>query len=357
MVRLSCLLLALGACNALVGNEDIVAPDAPAADAGAPPPDAAPEAAAPSCANPACMEDLLTGLNNPNDVSADATNVFVTDSIGDTDGAVWRCPTAGCSNATATRIATGEAYPAQVVQDATNVYWVDERSPGGLHTCPRTGCGPSTLLVQWEPEATYRMAVADDSIFYADELGSIYQLPKSGARVGTPLLQSGAVIAAIAYFQGQLVWLSSELKNTRGGILQACTTSDCATTFRTLFAGRQAGATLALDASGIYWIETADTGGASLFECSDQQTCTTPRQLTTGIGTPQRMILDAKNVYFTAQGAVFMCPKAGCATPTSLVTVDGLAHGLATDGTYLYFLSSLPSGGPSGVLHRIPKPS
>src|SRR5262249_24079781 len=144
-------------------------------------------------------------------------------------------------------------------------------------------------------------------------------------------------------------------------ILQECTASDCGTTFRTLFAGRQGGVALALDASGIYWIEASDAGGASLFECSDAQTCTTPRLLTNALTVPQRVILDAKNVYFTgqtsAQGAVFMCPKAGCAAPTPLVTVDGLARGLATDGTYLYFLSSLPNGGASGVLHRIPKPS
>jgi hypothetical protein len=371
-------LAAVAGCSAIVGNEDIVllpppepAPSDGGADA-APPlaPDAQPTidvASTPdACANPPCVEDLITGMLYPTEVAADATTVYVTETrTGATPGVVWSCPAKGCSSATAMRIAPNEDAPQRVALDATNVYWINGKDPYGIHSCSRTaGCAASTLLVDTFPAY---LVVAPEGLYFAGG-ANLFSAPKAAPSTRADVTQlpnpQASVINGLAYFNGDLAWVAydydpaSPNANPR---IQACTAASCTASLHTIAPAVDIGVAIALDASGVYWLEGVDKTG-SLYRCPEQA-CAAPTQLASGIEWPSHIVIDDNNVYFSAytgpditETGLFVCAKTGCAAPTLIGRSQGMPGGVATDGSFLYFVTSPRDGTAKGALHRVPKP-
>jgi hypothetical protein len=261
-------------------------------------------------------------------------------------------------------IAMGEGDPEQIVLDDANVYWIDEYAAIGVHACSRTrGCATSsTLLVASDTkQIAYQVAVAPDALYYSDGYGDLYRADKSVPSTGAPIAETGALVSDLTYFAGDLVWAAFDQAKS-ASFIQACNAASCRETLRVVTASTLQAAAVAVDASGLYFIDGFSEKG-SLYHCPDAGACASPDVLTTNIAQPGRMIVDAKNVYFiraigsaVLQNTVFVCPKSGCAAPAPVATVDALVRSLATDGKYIYFVSGSPNDAPTGALHRITAP-
>jgi hypothetical protein len=112
----------------------------------------------------------------------------------------------------------------------------------------------------------------------------------------------------------------------------------------TVFASGLAGpSVLAVDASGVYVVESGDSGNVVRISLDGA----TSTKLATGQPDPQGIMLTATDVYWTNGGtfdvnaqvnvgaAIMKVPKAG-GTPVEVVNVEG-AKGMVADSTFLYF--------------------
>ncbi len=79
---------------------------------------------------------IATGLNDPVDITVDSANMYITNGKG---GSVMKMPFAdiGVASLTPQTLASGQASPAGIAQDATNLYWANEGCASGA--CPGLG--------------------------------------------------------------------------------------------------------------------------------------------------------------------------------------------------------------------------
>jgi hypothetical protein len=89
--------------------------------------------------------DWVTGLQNPEGLTADFDTVWIADTDADR---IARCPLQTGCGTTATTFAPAH-HPHAVIADDKNVYWSNGLASGGsVSWCPKTGCpasGPGTL--------------------------------------------------------------------------------------------------------------------------------------------------------------------------------------------------------------------
>jgi hypothetical protein len=160
-------------------------PDGRGADA----PSLGPEAGvdAPSCTDP-CL--LVSGLNHPFLMAADATNVYWTefgDDLGTANGYVKACAVGGCPSGPVV-YAQGLTNPRGIAVDAQNVYFGTATYgavTGGIWSCAVGGCAgsPTHLAAATIP---YGVAVDGTFVYWVDnDDGTVHKVPKSG---GTALV-------------------------------------------------------------------------------------------------------------------------------------------------------------------------
>ncbi len=266
---------------------------------------------------PGKLGPMTTSLDNPNAIAIDAASVYWDNSADLTNnvGSVMSCPLADCGKAGASRktIAKNLSFTQGIALDATNVYFgtwgaTPYFGNGTVNSCPLAGCAgaPTSVMTgQSEPivialdATTLFMAPGGSAVPYI-ESGPIPG-PSAGTRVFTAKVPNS--IDGLAIFGGSIIFVDGG-----GGSVDTCTETSCATATQ-LVTGLSAPHSLAVDVSGIYWID--DTG-------------------------------------------IEMCPTSGCSTnkPILLATSTNALQNIAINGSFLYWVEQDMSG-TAGQLLRV----
>lgn len=145
---------------------------------------------------------LASGLDEPNSLAVDGTNVYWTDAQ---DGTVKAVPLAG---GTVTTLATGQNGPGSVAVNGTHVYWVDSGDPnlanGSVNEVPLGG-GSVTALATGQ-HLPFALALDGTNVYWTEtQAGNVNKIPLGGGSVTTISghwvgLRSLAVDSTSVYF-------------------------------------------------------------------------------------------------------------------------------------------------------------
>jgi hypothetical protein len=242
-------------------------------------------------------------------------------------------------------LAVGQGAPNAIAVDGTNVYWVNAGTGGGMARksvipstggqvmkCARPGCdgAPTVLAAGFTslPFAPVPFAVGSAGLYFDDF---------STGTVACGL--DGCGDAGVLVSMTHAIRLAADATHVYSagvdGLLEMTTAGDAGAAV--LYSGNDWPRSVAVDATDAYFV----TGNGIVMKCAIGGCNGTPTVVATGALVGVEIALDANNVYWTAvnggPGTIFACPKAGCATPTTLVP-DRLGLGsIATDGVALYF--------------------
>jgi hypothetical protein len=366
-----------GACNALIGNDDIqfvegsdasadVARESALQDGS---PEGAPSDACTAdvqtdpancgacgrdCKGQACIagvcqpEVLVTGLRDPRRIVANPSSLFVSEH-GDAVnfGAIGTCPMNGCSNATYQRIAPSQRLADDLIMIGSVLYWT---APNALVDCAVGGCAPRVFLATFAPSSP---TAGQNDLFWLAPT-AILSCALSGCLAPTivkPL--SAPVTGGLVYFDGGLIWPSP----VDGGAFEVhtCSPAGCAGTDAVLVTRQNKARRLYADSSGLYWLEDG-----ALVTCALGTACLSPRTITVGFSGGVDLSVADGNVYWsaTSPSAILECPVAGCPSPQILARDTNLGD-LFVDTDFVYWVSGGPvppdAGAPNGKISRTPR--
>ena len=289
-------------------------------------------------------------------ITVDATNVYWTCS---TTGQVLKANLDG-SSVTQLSAISG-ALPFEIAVDATNVYWTTvntekDTTPGRVERCAKSGCpsGP-TPLTPGVREA-YALAIDGVSAYWSEwDNGAIGRVNEADGGGFGYLATGHGFISGAAFDNGTVYFTSSDgiAAVAANGSLVAAQTDTATTPVRTIYPTTGTGdfnpVGIAVDGTNVYWANDAIISGAILY-APKGATGATPNALSAHDISPTHVALDANNVYWIALGPsgsdsayvagyLATCPKTGCigAAPTVLAKDLHNPHGLAVDGTAVYF--------------------
>ena len=283
------------------------------------------------CADPngctaATFTTIRAAVSQLNDVTVAGTDVYFDGNDGDY-ALVYRCPVAGCPNA-------GPIVVENVVNDSigrvvagpTDVYWTRYQSYYGPYSrrCVLPGCSP---VVGVRPQATtgpyYNLPAREQTVpskivsvgavstLWAT--GSLYSSSKEQLRAcalasacptPTEIDTAFGSVRALTYFNGMHY---GAMTSSAGGNV-VFSVGDAAPGAPTTLVADAAGiADVAVDASGIYWVN-ATTG--KVLRCATAAGCAgSGETLATGQVGATRVALDAKFVYWATSSAVLKVAK------------------------------------------------
>lgn len=286
------------------------------------------------CANPsgcsaATLKTIKAGVSQLNDVTVAGTDVYFDGNVGDSE-IVYRCPIAGCPG-------TGPTIVENIINDGIgrvvagpkDVLWTRYGTVGNYgpysRRCALPGCA-SNVDVRLKGAVDYSanpareqsvpskiVSVGAVSTLWAT--GSLYNDPQKQLRA-CPLASTCAVpveidtgaagVSALTYFDGKHYGASG----ASGGGSVVFSLSDAApgAGARALLVSDAAGiADVAVDASGIYWVN-AVTG--KVLRCAKLTGCSgSGETLATGQTGAIRIRLDAKFVYWMTTTSVMKVAK------------------------------------------------
>jgi hypothetical protein len=255
---------------------------------------------------------LITGLPDQVGLAVDASTMYWTQYAA---GSVSSCSLADCAGTEATIAASDgidTAYNVAIV--GTDVLW--SAGAGGntssIRSCPKTGCGGAATVIAPD-QATPGFITSDASyIYWTDSgYGRVLRCARGGCSQTPQVLQAARPSpSAIVAYAGVLYWTE------RTQVMQ-CTIGSCAETATPVATGLAiSGAALAVDASGIYWIDIADTGNGDIFH-----------------------------------GKIEMCPLSGCSgAPIVLAAHQTEPTWIALDAGHIYWANQL-----AGEIRRLPR--
>jgi len=201
--------------------------------------------------------------------------------------------------------------------DATNVYFVDQSSPG-IEESPIAN--PAISVLEADPQAT-ALAVDSGRIVWLHVNDEIDSMPLSGTTVTQLALTSGiqtlTASAGFAYFS---TGAAVERVPSDGSAqpTKICSASDAIS--------------LAVDDTNVYFVE--NTGTIRYAPIAQQNVSAT----LFGVYEALAVAIDTNNVYWVdTNGNVASRPKTGSQQPTTLATSVSLASNLVTDGVSLYW--------------------
>jgi hypothetical protein len=246
------------------------------------------------------------------DIALDDTSVYWVEEIGNRVGVLQK------TNPTPTYLidGTGGFYPLWIALDDANVYW---SSTGGIYSCAKAGCGntPTTLF-----DAT------------TDASGGPY------------VALAGVDDLAVYFFaQDAVTNVTTAKKVALGGgpALPIGSTSLCTVNRQKLIDGV------------VYF--TCDDGRVASMNAANGAV----KILTSASPPPNAngFVVKGSALFYgqlTQPGAIYSLSTSQVAAPTPVATGQDNATGFAADDTYLYWLTTGPSGSsdPVGTLTRCP---
>jgi len=187
--------------------------------------------------------------------------------------------------------------------DASNVYWTDYSSPGGVRQCTIANCTTPITLASGQ-NTPDRIAV-DGSYVYWTNYGSSGSVMRCA--IGTQCGSSATVLASAVDATG-----------------------------------------IALDAANVYWTMYQSTGMGGVYACSKVGCGGTPTPITTSTTYGYFDIAQINGgLYWTYNGGVLSCPTSGCTGAPNPVTPMGMSgvapYYIAVDTVDAYFTNGLPN--------------
>jgi hypothetical protein len=275
------------------------------------------------CLKTDCQNSLLTysttsDLNGTPNIAVSAGNVFW---LGEPShhGEIDTCPSSGCA---------GE--PLRLIQDPNvdlnsglvgvdgSVYW---RSTFDLYRCAASGCqaAPELVSLSAGKMPTFAGGYAYWTS-YTDTSLLVQRAPKDGSAPLSTVYETASTPTAMAQLQFAVTSDTLYLVDANDRIL-SCPASGCDTPNVVLDDGVAFKGYVQADASGVYWLETAQTFG------------------------------DSSTV-------LHFCATAGCASGSSTVAGPGVVA-YALDADSVYWIDQVPQSwqGIGGEIHRIAKAS
>jgi hypothetical protein len=244
---------------------------------------------------------LVTNLAAPARLAVDSENVYWTNFD---DGTIDSCNINGCGGMPTT-LASGQSSPIGIAIDTTNVYWVNSGTNGSVSTCPLTGCKGSPTVLSNTEHYPFDVAVDLTGVYWVNTYGSVRFCPRDGCGQGpTTLAQNQGNLHFITLSDGGIYWSNN---NEDGGAVGQCSAAGCSPTE---VAPSVDPAGVAVDGTGIYWVEELPGGSVKMCPLGGCGTGS-PRVLATGQGTPFGIALDPAYVYFTdsTSGEIVRVPK------------------------------------------------
>jgi hypothetical protein len=292
-------------------------------------------------------------------IKVSATAAYWTNGGGN---AVLTCGLPGCA-AAANVGGAMFAVPFAIALDSTHFYWTDYRAGGGAYRCKLSGCtgGPSDRFDQGAYADGIFVTATDIFWVYESDgtgnngTGRVMHANLDGTNV-TPLASSQEHPVDVAFSAGEVFWTLSQ-----GNAIAKCTLSACGGTTNTSLVASQPGAEyLAVDATYIYWTNSAS--GANMSDGSVMRALhdgTHPTTLASGQSYPRGITVDSSYVYWTNYvvwdttiGTVMRCAIGGCnGQPTTVASAQPAPLGIAQDDTAVYWVNE----GNSGSIMRVAK--
>jgi hypothetical protein len=297
-----------------------------------------------ACAARVCAPTVIAqGLDGPAQLLVDATNVYFSTSGGAATSALLVCPLAGCAG-TPTVLATGAGSPiADIAMDATNLYWVSNFS---LMSCAKNGCSNPSKIASAGLRPSGLALDAAGNIYWSDiASGLMTCLISNCAATMAALFNYNDQPAFPAVYNGQLFW-ASEGVSTQA--IEGCTLTSCNAPIN--LAGANSPAGLTVDGVAVYWTE-GNLGAVRSVPPSGGNTSV----LATVQNNPRGMASDGAFVYWANGGGTIMrVPVAGGAL-TVLASGQSSPLRVALDAEYVYWTNQGQSGQLDGSVLRVAK--
>jgi hypothetical protein len=226
-------------------------------------------------------------------------------------GRLVGCPKAGCG-AAPNEIFEDKRTPESDAVDDQYFYW---SSDVDIYRCPLTGCGEVPEVVAKDETTNGGLIVDGDTLFWTfpvdasdqDGESQVHSAPKDGSRPPT-LIANGVSVGPSAQVVNFSVDATTVYWLDSSSHVQSCPRTGCdGQAPVTLVATDGAKRTLRVDATGLYWLETADPG----------------------FGSDQDVEVDL---------SIRFCPLTGCATDADVrVLTPSKVGQFAMSSRYLYW--------------------
>ncbi len=257
-----------------------------------------------SCLKSDCARTITTySSQQAIDVAIAGGHVYW--NVINNDETIFSCPSTGC-----------DGPPTRVVQDPTlgsisadgdYVYWA---SGLDIYRCLYTGCAATPEVVATQESPKVKLAFQGSDAFWSDDVASIRRVPKDGSRLPTTFTATQTF--SIATDAASLYWIENDYADT----VHSCPLTGCDANGGSALLATSPGRDdqLAVNASGVYWLD-----------------------IDSAVGQP----------------AVHSCPLAGCGTGIQTLTSPGVI-GFAVDDSYVYWIEMDPHLSYAGNIHRTP---
>jgi hypothetical protein len=320
-----------------------------------------------SCDAGTCEAVTFAKDVSPDSVAVDSDNVYWSTYA---TGTVRACPRIGC-DAGVTTFVISQEYLADIAADGTNVYWATfqnyDGGVGHVNTCPRTGCdgGVAAKLVSGAQPAGFLSGIAYDKgsgdLFFGVINNGIYKCATSGCN------DSPTVVASLG--PGFFAWVALDSTNAYWGDtanIWACNKSGCGTPTIPLNNNQIYVTDVATYGGNLYWTDRGNSETDGRIVTCSAVNCLSPTTLAQDRTQPIALAVDASGIYWLehgttakafADGVVAHCPLGGCgAGPTVLAPRDddntALHERIALDDVSVFWTQ----GWSNGSVQRVAKP-
>jgi len=213
----------------------------------------------------------------------------------------------------------------------------------GCDPCPNGDCAPSVVAngldVANEP---WDVAVGSDGVYWVNQAGGRVMRLVEGAAVPETLTTSVGP-SAIAVGGGRVFWSAQDA-------IWMCPVSGCDAGKQQLSQAIAPGSPgrITFDGLLVYFTDHGTTSSNGRVMACDPASCAQPTVLSGDRFAPDDIVTQGSSVFWAdlgdgqGNGTVFRSPKTG--GPSQIISALFLPTAVAADGSYVYFLESVPGG-------------